>query len=42
MSEEINNELENIDGIVTDDVEIRQANTVMPVLGTIMQIKSKF
>jgi len=28
MSEEINNELENIDGIVTDDVEIRQASTV--------------
>ena len=28
MSEEINNELENIDGIVTDDAEIRQASTV--------------
>jgi len=28
MSEEINNEIENIDGIVTDDEEIRHASTV--------------
>ena len=28
MSEENNNEIENIDGIVTDDEEIRSASTV--------------